>query len=471
MQECFLAKGGWVDQLSLEHKVFLHFFITFDKVKLPRYIFHRMLWALKESHDNNKTFTPYGRLLSDVFHQGGILLALKLSKAVNDDQLGTVVGKYINGSTLKNMYLVKEFVRMDTDLKESSILSNLMDDFPPICKQDPPKVRVAYVYDHWKATSEIIKYSDIPYTMYDGSLAIASKRRKSKKKATSEAVEEEASEPKPKKAKKEKDTTQVQELGSAIPTIQEEAAELEPAKILNKRTRGGTSTASSASIPPQPTIHKKKRKHSIRKMKVSTYVMEEDAQIEAAIDLVTREVRKKKAVDAALLQALKISEEIDVLIDHLLKESIVEVAQKVVELTGNLQELVVADELLGVAEESQREDVACLGTGTSEAAKGNTDSHNTSNNVIEIESSSTSISTSTSTFSDNIDDVPLNKVYENLHKSLAPSPSTKHQKKPVDDVFELMYPTVLERIRELAQRRIDVCQKLPANHPLQPPFI
>ena len=35
MQECFLPKGGGVDQPSLEHKVFLHFLITFEKVNLP----------------------------------------------------------------------------------------------------------------------------------------------------------------------------------------------------------------------------------------------------------------------------------------------------------------------------------------------------------------------------------------------------------------------------------------------------
>jgi len=68
MQECSLPKGGGVDQLSLEHKVFLHFLITFEKVNLPRYIFHHMLWALKESQEKNKTFIPYGRLLSEIFH-------------------------------------------------------------------------------------------------------------------------------------------------------------------------------------------------------------------------------------------------------------------------------------------------------------------------------------------------------------------------------------------------------------------
>jgi len=74
--------------------------------------------------------------LCEIFHQGGILKALKQSNVVNDNQLGTVVGKYINGNTLKNMNLVKEVVKMKTDMKESNILSNLIDDFPPISKQD-----------------------------------------------------------------------------------------------------------------------------------------------------------------------------------------------------------------------------------------------------------------------------------------------------------------------------------------------
>ena len=48
-----------------------------------------------------------------------------------------------------------------------------------------------------------------------------------------------------------------------MPTIQEEVMDLELVKVLNKRTRGGTSSRSSLSMSPQPTIHKK-RKHVIR---------------------------------------------------------------------------------------------------------------------------------------------------------------------------------------------------------------
>jgi hypothetical protein len=189
--------------------------------------------------------------------------------------------------------------------------------------------------------------------------------------------------------------------------------------------------------------------------------------------LVTREIRRKKAADAnTLKKALSIAREIEVPAESLMKESTIEAAQKVVELTRSLQELVVADEILKTAEDVQRKEVTCLEADASEATGGNTDSHTTSNHAIEIESSppSNTLSTSVSTSSD-IDDIPLNKVYAHLQKALSPSSSTKHLRKHVADEFEPMYPSIVERIGEMAQIRIDVCARLPAEHPFQPPFI
>jgi len=85
-------------------------------------------------------------------------------------------------------------------------------------------------------------------------------------------------------------------------------------------------------------------------MKVSTYVIEEEEEIEATTDLVTREVKRKRAADEAALQkALEIAKEIEVSAEALLKESIVEAAHKVIELRKNLQQLVVAGDLLDAA--------------------------------------------------------------------------------------------------------------------------
>jgi len=107
---------------------------------------------------------------------------------VNDEQLGTVTSKIINVGTLRKMYLIRkeEFTKLNTDLQESLVVSNLMDDFPPICKQDPIDMQTNFILDHWERTGETIKIDDIPEQMYGGALPVA-RKRKSRKKAISEA--------------------------------------------------------------------------------------------------------------------------------------------------------------------------------------------------------------------------------------------------------------------------------------------
>ena len=164
-------------------------------------------------------------------------------------------------------------------------------------------------------------------------------------------------------------------------------------------------------------------------------------------------------------KALQIAKEIEVHVEVLLKESSVEAAQKVIELTQSLQLLVVAGVNLDDVEESQKEKATCSKAAASDAPRGNTDSLYISN-IIEVRSSNTSasLSTSTSTSSD-MDDVPLDRVFTNLHKRLSPSSSTKHQKMPNNDTFVPMYPSVEERIHDMQQRRINACVRLLVDHP------
>jgi len=210
--------------------------------------------------------------------------------------------------------------------------------------------------------------------------------------------------------------------------------------------------------------------------------MEDEEQIEAATILVTREIKNKRAAkEASLQKADLLAQEMGVPTEQLLKDSTVEAAQIGIELTENLQQLVVSGDLLKDAEEVQmegadevqEENVVCLEAAASEATRSNPDSLHSSN-VIEIESSlespSTSTSTSTSTSdSSDLDDVPLNTIYTSINKSL--SPSTKLKKKPSDEPYEPLYPSVLERIGEMSRMRVDVCARLPTDHPLQPPMI
>jgi len=103
---------------------------------VPKYIFKHMIKTLRESQLNNRIWVPYGRLISEILHQGGILRALHEIKVFTDQQLGTVTGKIINGSTFGNMTLIKkeDIKKMDTNMKESRAISNLMEGFPSICK-------------------------------------------------------------------------------------------------------------------------------------------------------------------------------------------------------------------------------------------------------------------------------------------------------------------------------------------------
>jgi len=139
--------------------------------------------------------------------------------------------------------------------------------------------------------------------------------------------------------------------------------------------------------------------------------------------------------------------------------------------------MIVDGGVLKTAEDAQ-EEVVCSKVVSSEAPEGNTNSHIAADEIITIDSSTssdtrsspTSVSSSSSTSSD-MDDVPLNKVYTTLNKSLSPSPSTKTSKKPNYDSFVPMYPFVEERLIDMQLRRIDVCKNLPVDHPLQPRMI
>jgi len=115
-----------------------------------------------------------------------ILNALKNVNYFTNAQLGTVTGRIINGATLVTMKLIRkeDHKEFSTDLKESSVISNLMDDFPPICKQDPLEVRVMFIKEYFEMTGHLIKISDIPDEMYGGALPIAKNRKSLKRKMT-----------------------------------------------------------------------------------------------------------------------------------------------------------------------------------------------------------------------------------------------------------------------------------------------
>jgi len=154
-------------------------------------------------------------------------------------------------------------------------------------------------------------------------------------------------------------------------TIQQEAEELNASKVLDKRTRG----KKSADAPPS-SIPKKKRKMAIRKLRQASLAVEKEE--EAATSLMTREILKQKAKEAAVQKALEIAAEISVLANVLLEKTTIEAVQAGIELTEDLQQLVVFGELLKDVEE-------LAATSEAAASRGNPDV-SSSANIIVIES-------------------------------------------------------------------------------------
>ena len=184
--ENLLPKGGGSDQPSLAHKVFLHHIIQGEKVNIPKYIFKHMIKELRESQKKDKVWVPYGRLLSEIFHQGGMLKALSETHYFTDEMLETVTGKLINAKTLKNMQLIKKATPLKSDISESMAMSNLMEDFPPICKKDTLAVQMALIGDYLENTGKLINLDEVPEEMFGGKLPVDTIRKSKRNELTKE---------------------------------------------------------------------------------------------------------------------------------------------------------------------------------------------------------------------------------------------------------------------------------------------
>jgi hypothetical protein len=230
-------------------------------------MFKYLIECLKQSQLQNRTWVPYGRLLSEIFYQGGFLECLSIAGAYSDELLDAKTRRFINAQTLKHMKLISNVTKLHTDLSESNVVSDLMKDFPPICKKDPLDVQMFYIKDYYETTNKVIRLEDVPEEMYGGVLPRAKGRRSKRKMTEEEYLEVEKS---AKKAKPASDKLKIG--GSGIPSIEE--------------------VASSWIAPEQPAIPKRKRKPTLRRTKDFPHVTK---KAEAASDVVLKDLQGKKA--------------------------------------------------------------------------------------------------------------------------------------------------------------------------------
>jgi len=235
---------------NLAQKVLLQHFIKKEKVNVPKYMFKYLIECLKQSQLLDKPWVPYGRFLLDIFYQGGILDSLSRSQGYTDQLLDTKTGKFINAHTLLNMKLISEVTKLQTDLSESHVVSDLMRDFPPICKHDPIEVQMRCIKDHYEATNKVIRLDEVPEKMYGGAVPLAKGRRSKRKMTAEEYMEVEKS---AKKARVASDKLKIG--GSSVPSIEEAIEDMDSRLIMDVGI-----------ALDQPVIPKKKRKPVVRRI-------------------------------------------------------------------------------------------------------------------------------------------------------------------------------------------------------------
>jgi len=400
---------------------------------------HHLCWAIKEGTKGKKRQVPCGRLLSEIFHQGGLLETLKKFNLASDRVLGTTTGKIINGKTLQNMKIFGKFSSNEKDLIESSVPSGLMRDFPRISKEDNPKVLTGYIVAHAKesgATSQDVVILD---SSDDASLRVKGKR-------TKVDTDSEAAVAKAKKQKVAKSeatncdsvsaSTPKRKRGKGDSSITNEAAKLaleemdaEEQRARKRQPRGVDFVCPMFELTPEMASRAEEHVDKLtadKKKKAAQYIAERDEKLKAL---------GQGDCDKYYVDKLA---EVKAIADEVEQEAVKEAQEVLKKVQGTSEASASRSVQESVASETERIEAFL-------SAK-----------VTQIPDPPINItpSSSPSTDSDQ-DNIPLSQKF-NISKP---------------ELFKPVYPAVLQSIGEMSQRRVDLCNKLPANHPFQPPII
>jgi len=139
----------------------LYFLAGFQPINLPRYLMHHLCWAIKEAYKGKRKQVHCGRLLSEIFYQGGVLKTLDTFNLVSDRVLGITTGRMINGTSLHNMKAIQIILTDSKDLKESEAPSQFIRDFPSILKENHPGALSAYLAAFAKESEEAQRKSEV----------------------------------------------------------------------------------------------------------------------------------------------------------------------------------------------------------------------------------------------------------------------------------------------------------------------
>jgi len=332
----------------------------------------------------------------------------------------------------------------EKDLKESSAPSQTIRDFPSILKEDNPEALTAYLAAFAKESEDASQQAEV---------ALARKQKAAKSEATNY---DRVAAPKRKRGKGDSTIT-MEAARLALEEIEaEEATGIEKPP---KRQAGGVIESPMFTMTPE--LEKKCQEYSEN-------LKNEKKRLKAQYKLERDEKLKAMGLEHCDQHTIEQIIEVQTLASKLEEEAL-KGAKKVLKEAPGTSEAVgsVSAPQVAVSEAAVLEVVASEAA-VSEATK--------FDKVSQILVPQTTLSPSSSTDSD-LDNIPLSQKY----KLTKPSPKSKRTPKskitskpklsPKTKPFKPVHDEILKTIGELSERRVGICNKLPADHPFQPPII
>jgi hypothetical protein len=225
------------DYINANQKYMLYYLMKHERICLPSILFYylRVLktWTTADESKKVPNYIPFGRLLSDIFVENGLVAFLEEARFTQD--LEASVGDVLNAKNLKNMGVLKTIIVDPTPESQEQVLKKrqVVDNFPLFSKLDDPEVVAHYIMMMEEEGIDMsgFNYDDLPDAPELVELRKRSKKRKSEKPKKKES----------KKQKKDKD------IGLSSYS--------EPSKGTSTKTSSGTVITSTHSdtIPTPPT--------------------------------------------------------------------------------------------------------------------------------------------------------------------------------------------------------------------------
>jgi hypothetical protein len=180
------------DYINANQKCLLYHLQNKDKLCLPAILFLYLRESIQKSrttaNESKKiiTYIPFGRLISDILVENGLVKFLR-EEAKYPVDLVASVGDTLTAKNLKNMGIIEEVISEPVLEEDEVVLTKrqIIDGFPPFTKQDNPAVIAEFIFEMIQAGNDMswFNYDMLP----DG--YEEEEPKKKRKKMSSEADE------------------------------------------------------------------------------------------------------------------------------------------------------------------------------------------------------------------------------------------------------------------------------------------